>query len=346
MCFFLKSFQNNINQFFFKRILIAPLDWGLGHATRCIPIIKELQRRQIEVIIAAEGAIATLLQREFPEIKIIPLKGYNISYGKRKNLFLLKIISQLPKIWKAIQYEKYWLNDMIALHKIEAVISDNRLGFCSKKVPSFFITHQLQIKSGSFFLDKIIRHFNYYFINQFDECWIPDVESADNYAGTLSHPEVFPKIPVKYIGPLSRFKKLTQEKKYKIAIVLSGPEPQRTIFENKIINQLKDVNVSTVIVRGLPNEIQQLSLTNQQVILHNYLDAVELSDLMQQSEIVIARSGYSTIMDLVAIGQQAVLVPTPGQTEQEYLAKYLSEKGLFKTMNQSDFELKNIIKDL
>jgi len=330
LCFFFKIPKNIINHFSFKRILIAPLDWGLGHATRCIPIIKELQQRQIEVIIAADGAIATLLQREFPEIKIIPLKGYNISYGKRKNLFLLKIISQLPKIWKAIQHERYWLNDMIALHKIEAVISDNRLGFCSKKVPSFFITHQLQIKSGSFFLDKIIRHFNYYFINQFDECWIPDVESADNYAGTLSHPKVFPKIPIKYIGPLSRFKKSTQEKKYKIAIVLSGPEPQRTIFENNIINQLKDVNVSIVLVRGLPNETQQLSLTNQQVILHNYLDAAELSDLVQQSEIVIARSGYSTIMDLVAIGQQAILVPTPGQTEQEYLAKYLSEKDYSK----------------
>ena len=342
----MKISKNIINHFSFKRILIAPLDWGLGHATRCIPIIKELQQRQIEVTIAADGAIATLLQREFPEIKIICLKGYNISYGKWKNLFLLKIISQLPKMWKVIQYERNWLNDMIALHKIEAVISDNRFGFCSKKVPSFFITHQLQIKSGSFFLDKIIRHFNYYFINQFDECWIPDIESADNYAGTLSHPTVFPKIPVKYIGLLSRFKKSAQEKKYKIAIVLSGPEPQRTIFEKKIIAQLDDIKVPAVLVLGLPNEIQELSLTNQQVTLHNYLDAAALSNLMQQSEIVIARSGYSTIMDLVSIGQRAVLVPTPGQTEQEYLAKYLSEKGLFKTMKQSDFELKNVIKEL
>lgn len=341
----MSNLEHLIKQFSGKKVLVAPLDWGLGHATRCIPIIKMLKDCKAEVLIGAEGSAALLQNREFPNIKILPLKGYRIKYSKSKAFFFFNILSQLPKIARAVNYEKKWLDKMIESEKIDVVISDNRLGLSNQKIPCYFITHQLHIKSGFSFLDKIIQKINYSYINQFKECWVPDFENQDNYAGELSHPKILPQVPVKYIGLLSRFQKSDVQKKYRLAIVLSGPEPQRTIFENKIINQLKFINDSVLLVRGLPDEKQPLKALPQNVTWYDHLQAEALSVAMQQSEIVLSRSGYSTIMDLIAIEQKAVLVPTPGQTEQEYLAKYLSEIGLFISISQAELDLKKLLKN-
>lgn len=339
----MSNLEHLIKQFSGKKVLVAPLDWGLGHATRCIPIIKMLKDSNAEVLVGAEGSAALLQNREFPNIKILPLKGYRIKYTKSKAFFFFNILLQLPKIARTVTYEKKWLDKIIESEKIDVVISDNRLGLSNKKIPCYFITHQLHIKSGFSYLDKIIQKINYSYINQFKECWVPDLEGDNNYAGELSHPTTLPQVSVTYIGLLSRFQKSDVQKKYKLAIVLSGPEPQRTIFENKIINQLKFINDSVLLVRGLPDEKQPLKALPQNVTWYDHLHAEALSVAMQQSEIVLSRSGYSTIMDLIAIDQQAVLVPTPGQTEQGYLAKYLSEKGLFKSMTQDELDLKKVL---
>jgi uncharacterized protein (TIGR00661 family) len=299
-----------------------------------------------EVFIGAEGSAAILQNREFPNIQILPLRGYRIQYAKFKVFFFINILLQLPKIARAVNYEKKWLDKIIDTEKIDVVISDNRLGLSSKKIPCYFITHQLHIKSSFSLLDKIIQNINYSYINQFKECWVPDLENENNYAGELSHPKILPKVPVKYIGLLSRFQKADVQKKYNLAIVISGPEPQRTIFENKILGQLKLIDVSVLLVRGLPDEKQPLKSLLQNITYYNHLDAEALSVAMQQSEIILSRSGYSTIMDLIAIGQKAFLVPTPGQTEQEYLAKYLSEKGLFKSIAQDELDLKKVLNSI
>lgn len=332
-----------IKQFSGKKVLVAPLDWGLGHATRCIPIIKMLKDCNAEVLIGAEGAAAILQNREFPNIQILPLKGYRIKYAKSKAFFFINILLQLPKIARAVNYEKKWLDKIIDTEKIDVVISDNRLGLSSKKITCYFITHQLHIKSSFSLLDKIIQNINYSYINQFKECWVPDLKDENNYAGKLSHPKTLPKVPVKYIGLLSRFQKADVQKKYKLAIVISGPEPQRTLFENKIVDQLKYIHDSVLLVRGLPDEKRPLKSLPKNITCYNHLHAEALSIAMQQSEKVFSRSGYSTIMDLIAIEQKAVLVPTPGQTEQEYLAKYLSEKGVFELMLQNDLNLSKVI---
>ena len=335
-----------LKQFSGKKVLVAPLDWGLGHATRCIPIIKILRDCNAEVLVGAEGSAALLLNREFPNIQILPLKGYRIKYAKSKAFFFFNILLQLPKIARAVTYEKKWLDKIIESEKIDIVISDNRLGLSNQKIPCYFITHQLHIKSGFSFSDKIIQKINYSYINQFTACWVPDLENEDNYAGELSHPKILPQVPVKYVGLLSRFQKSDVQKKYKLAIVLSGPEPQRTIFENKILVQLKLIDDSVLLVRGLPDEKYPLKSLSQNITYYNHLHAEALSVAMQQSEIVLSRSGYSTIMDLIAIEQKAFLVPTPGQTEQEYLAQYLSEKGIFKMILQDELDLKNMLNNI
>ncbi len=322
-----------------RRILLSPLDWGLGHATRCIPLISLLNKQNIEVIVAGEGAFISLLKKEFPGIVILPLKGYRVSYSRYKNRFFFKILLQLPKIVAAIIYEKRWLRRAVAEFNPIAIISDNRFGFCTKKTPCIFITHQLFIHTGHPLIDRIAQKINYEYINKFDECWVPDIAGGHNLAGELSHPRILPQTPVKYLGILSRFKKIPVQKDIELLIMISGPEPQRSIFENILLAQTRNSEDKVVVIRGLPGETDTLPSENKYISIFNHLPANELNELIQRSNLVIARCGYSTIMDLAVLNQQAILVPTPGQPEQEYLARYLKEKKLCYTTLQENFSL-------
>ncbi|MEP6673508.1 MAG: glycosyltransferase [Ferruginibacter sp.] len=327
------------------RVLVAPLDWGLGHATRCIPIIKELIANGLDVIVAASGRSEILLRTEFPELRFLFLRGYNISFSKKKIGLFLKIIRQLPGIKNTIAYEHMWLNNCIKEHGIDIVISDNRPGLYHESVKTIYITHQLNIKTGNPFSSWIANRIHYRYINKFSECWVPDAAEEINLAAILSHPYSLPKIPVKYLGPLSRFeKKNNLPKKYDLMILLSGPEPQRSLLEEKIVEQLKNYTAKKIIlVRGLPGNSEMQPFSNATIQQYNHLAAEELNTLIQQSQLVIARSGYTTIMDLVKLQQKAVLVPTPGQSEQEYLADYLMEKKIFYSVQQQNFVLDKIL---
>lgn len=324
-------------------VLIAPLDWGLGHATRCIPIIKELIANHYTVIIAAAANTEALLKNEFPQLVFLYLDGYNVNYSKTKWGLPLKLIAQLPKIYKAIKKENNWLQKAIDEYKIDIVISDNRPGLFSKKIKCIYITHQLTIKAKIFFIERWLQKIHYKYINKFTECWVPDYEGEKSLAGILSNPKTKPKIPLKYINPLSRFIKKELPIIYDAAIVLSGPEPQRTIFENIILNQLKNTTKKMVLVRGLPENNVKLNIENLNITTHNFLNADRLNEVMLQSSLIISRSGYSTIMDLEVLQKKAVLVPTPGQTEQEYLAKLLAAKSSYKFVVQNEFNIKNFV---
>jgi predicted glycosyltransferase len=327
-----------------KRALVVPLDWGLGHATRCVPIITVLLAQGFEVFIGAEGAGAALLKKEFPLLKILPFQGYRIFYSKNKMYFLWKVMAQFPKIMKAIFIENRWLKKIINEHKIDIVISDNRFGLYNKDVRCIFITHQLQIKTGNSFTEKIVQKVNYTYINKFDECWVIDEKGNRNLAGDLSHPIELPNTKVKYIGALSRLKKYEVEKQYDLLAILSGPEPQRTIFENILLTQMQFLKLDMVLVRGLPAEENILEIEDLKI--YNHLPATVLNELILASKKIIARSGYTTVMDIAALQQKAIFVPTPGQTEQEYLAKYLSMKKYCIAEKQDGFNLQNALDKL
>lgn len=324
-------------------VLVAPLDWGLGHATRCIPIINMLISKNCSVIIAADGAVEVLLKNVFPTVAFIKLSGYNVSYSKTKAGLPLKIFMQLPKIFKRIKAENSWLQKTIKEHNIDVVISDNRPGLFSSNVTCIYITHQLTIKANNFLLEKWMQKVHYKYINKFTECWVPDYEGANNLAGELSHPKIKPKTPVTYISPLSRFSKKDVPIIYDATIVLSGPEPQRTIFEKIIFDQLKINTKKIALVRGLPNSDIYLTDLPKNVLCYNFLNTDELNTLMLQSNLIICRSGYSSIMDLEVLQKKAIFVPTPGQTEQEYLAKLLAQKGSYKFIEQDKFDLQKIL---
>lgn len=325
------------------RVLVAPLDWGLGHATRCIPIIKELIRLDCTVLIVGEGPIINLLKKEFPASVFLRCKGYKISYSRNKKWLTLKIFFQLPKILSAIYREHKWLKKVIIDQSVDAIISDNRLGMFAQKIPSIYITHQLFIRTGSWFTEKIAQKIHYYFIKKYKACWVPDSEYS-GLAGILSHPKKRPGNLV-FIGPLSRLNSVQNfESAYDVLILLSGPEPQRTIFENQILIQIESFPGSVLFARGLPFEKKHVELNNQSVKVLNHVSTEELNIIMARSKVVIARCGYTTIMDLAGLRKTAILIPTPGQTEQEYLAEYLMEKKYFLTVSQEQFSFPELLK--
>lgn len=325
-----------------KKILIAPLDWGLGHATRCISIIRCLQKYNCLVTIAASGKVKKLLQAEFPELSFIELPGYNILYTKSKRLLPLKILIQIPKILRIIRFENKWLRRVLSENKFDAIISDNRYGFYSNQCPSIFITHQLLIKAGSAGLEKLLQNINYRYIHRFTQCWVPDFEGALNIAGSLSHPPNQPSIPVKYIGPLARFtRQSSNNNSFKWLVILSGPEPQRSLLEEKIFEVAAKTTDSFMIVRGLPGEsATPVSLPNCQVF--NHLDTAAMGAAIASCEFVISRCGYTTVMELLALKKKSVCIPTPGQTEQEYLAMHLYQQKWCYSFSQQDDFLKQL----
>jgi len=317
---------------------VAPLDWGLGHATRSVPIIRDLLNSHSEVWLAGEGMQEKLLREEFPSLPFLPLKGYRVKYGK--SVLTGKILLQIPSILRSIKEENKWLKEQVSNHGFDAVISDNRYGLYHEKIFSVFITHQLCIKSSfGKWSEKILQQWSYKFINRFHECWVPDEEEENNLAGELSHPVKLPSIPTKYIGTLSRFEKknIDQIKKH-LLIILSGPEPQRTILENKVIDQIVNYPATATIVRGLPGEKNIVPSTNT-IHFYNHLSSAELNREAMKAEFIISRSGYSTIMDIAALQKKSILIPTPGQTEQEYLADHLMKKQFAFCINQNDLSL-------
>ena len=321
-----------------KRILVAPLNWGIGHATRCIPLINALISHNYEVVIAADGRPLHLLITEFPDLEIVRFSGYNIKYSKYVPMSVSMLL-QLPKLLWNIKKEHETLNQIIDDYKIDGVISDNRFGLFTSKVPSIFITHQLQIQSP-YFSDEI-RKFNYKYINKFDVCWIMDGEK-ENLAGSLSKPKLLPNNSL-YIGAQSRFEKREEEKEYDFLAIVSGPEPQRTILEKGLIKALKDREEKSIIVLGKPELNTSEQLGN--LTIKSHLNAKDLNTAILQSDLIICRPGYSTIMDLAKLGKKAIFIPTPGQTEQEYLVENFMQKGICFAQNQSDFDLEKAISE-
>lgn len=280
----------------------------------------------------------TLMQQEFPQISTINIEGYNVFYHLSKKSFVWKIFRQIPKIIKHINAENRWLSRILKEHHFDIVISDNRFGLHNSSVYCIFITHQLHIKSGiNKWADRIIQAFNYRYIKRFNECWVPDYAEEINISGELSHGNLIPN-NVQYIGILSRFKKIVAEKKYDVLIILSGPEPSRTNWENKLLLELQLYKGRVCFVRGLP-EVETSIRSGKNTDIYNHLSGQELNLAIEQSEWVICRSGYTSVMDLVTLRHKAILVPTPGQPEQEYLAKYLYQKKLFYTVAESKFSL-------
>jgi uncharacterized protein (TIGR00661 family) len=321
------------------RVLVAPLDWGLGHASRCIPIIEELIKRNFEVVVAADRRPFKLLQEAFPNLEFAHLKGLEVRYPKHLPMSIYMVLKS-PQFFSMLRNEQLMIKQLVENFKLDAIISDNRYGLHHADVPSILITHQLFIQAP--FLKPILRKLIGKYIKQFNRCWVPDFEGPINLSGELSHAKSALN-NIDFIGPLSRFSSSKAEKqtiKRELMVLLSGPEPSRSLFERKILDQLQLFKGEVLVVRGLIGDKEHTHKWQKgNILMLNHLNTEQMEQEILQSEIVLCRAGYSSIMDLISLNKRAILVPTPGQTEQEYLAEYHSQKELFYCVAEDDLEI-------
>ena len=324
-----------------KKVLIAPLDWGLGHATRMVPIINHYLSTGWNVFLAGDGASGEWLKKRYPNLTFLKLPGYQMQYSK-KIPFVLQMIRSLPRIALSISRERRRIKALQRQFRFDLILSDNRYGVRVKDVKSYIFSHQINIRFA--FARKQIFKIQKAFFRRFDGVLVPDFPTYPNLAGDLSALKKGQdvEVPLYYLGALSRFSQVHYvhgKPRYKYAAVISGPEPHKSLFVAQVIGAFSQIDDRTlVIVNGV---VKPATLPDQIDYIISPSDD-DFLKMIQSAEVLISRSGYTTLMDLLYLDLPAVLVPTPGQTEQEYLARYWSDQGWAQMIDQQDFELKKI----
>ncbi len=324
-------------------ILISPLDWGLGHATRCIPVILEILKAGHKITLAGYGRSLIMLKKEFPLLESIELQGFSPSYPRKGNL-ILHLLMHLPMFLKSIIHEHIELRKLISRYHFDIIISDNRYGLWNKNIRSILITHQVMIKTpkGFKFAEYLLYRISCLFISRFDTCWIPDFAEYPGLSGDFTHKYPLPA-NAEFIGPLTRFQRSdTLPHQYSgkghIVVIISGPEPQRSIFEDLVTNQLSALNQTAIIISGKP-ELDKIVDSPGNLTILTHLTTDELQSVIVSSKLIVCRSGYSSLMDLQGLGVKALFIPTPGQTEQLYLAELHHNSGTVLWRKQENLNL-------
>ncbi|NNE26795.1 MAG: glycosyltransferase [Saprospiraceae bacterium] len=304
-------------------VIVAVLNWGLGHACRSMPIIDCLHSQGKNVIIASDGIALEVLTKRYPDLDYESLPAYKVRY-KSKHLSGI-VFRNIPNVARAIFKERKTAQKLVKKYNADLIVSDSRFGFRSGKCRSVIISHQLSMQAESKFIKALMNIPNRGLLNAFDEVWVPDYQDR-KLTGTLSKNK---KIKNKvFIGPLSTLKKVETAKQYDIAIILSGPESARTNLENTLIHKYQDSNKRVVLVRGTKEGIR--TSTPDHWTIYDLATRRDIEHILSSTSQVISRSGYTSIMDYYLLGVPAQLIPTPGQSEQEYLAKHLAGKYGFQ----------------
>jgi UDP:flavonoid glycosyltransferase YjiC (YdhE family) len=321
-----------------KKVLVAPLDWGLGHATRCVPVIRALIDNGHNVVLGVTPLTRKILDEEFPALQRVDLPVSEISYSKVLPVWA-SILMDYKRLKKVVEEETLLAEKIVKVHNIDVIISDNRYGFYCKGIKNIFLTHQLWIKTPV--MSKSANSINHTYIKNFSEVWIPDFQNEENnLAGELSHGDK-DEFNIKYIGILSRLEPVTpdSDKPYMYTFLISGPEPKRTLFEEEVVNYLNVFKGKFALVRGttVPSNF---IMRNLNCDVFDMPSKMQLEKILANSKMVVCRSGYSTLMDLIALKRPAFLYPTYGQTEQSYLASYLNNKyGMKKIRKVEDISI-------
>jgi len=320
-----------------KRILYAVLNWGYGHTVHSFPLIEHLNKNH-DVILAADGKARILLQRRFPENLCIHLKDARINYSQKKALMPVYLAIQAVKMLLGMGREHRITNNLVKNMKIDRIISDNRYGVWNKYIPSFLITHQLRFRMPFRKLEGLSLFFNRLIFKGFSAVWVIDSPDINlNLSGDLSHNNPLSAHPkVRFMGLWSDLKPIAIKEDIDLLVILSGPEPQRTVFENILIEQFSGLIGNFVLVRGTEKpEIK----TMESLEIIGLADRTTINNLIARSRMVICRSGYTSTMDLVRMGKKAIMVPTPGQSEQEYQAELYHKRGWFYSVSQDALDL-------
>lgn len=327
-----------------KTILYAVLNWGLGHATRSIPIIKYLIQQNYKLIIASDGEALLLLQKEFPNLIFEETSSYNVVYSNSSSSFNSTLAKQIPKFMNTIKLEQTNCKGLVKKHQVDFIISDNRYGFYHHQIPCALICHQLHLLyESNALVEKIVNKSYQVYLKKFKQLWVPDFASPNSISNKLS---ILNWNNVQFIGADSRFEKLNLPIQYHVVAVLSGPEPQRSLLEQQLAKELSNTKGNHLLIRGTKNGEKLLEFENIEII--DFATSELLNQKIEESAVIICRSGYTSVIDLLKLQKKALLIPTPGQIEQEYLAKNLKQNNWFAIANQENFglskELPNIEK--
>lgn len=346
------------------KTLVAPLNWGLGHASRCVALVRRLLASGDDVVIGGDGESLVLLRQHFPELRYVELAPLELRYS-RGNSQMWAMLASIPKVLRWMIHDHRRLQEIQRVEQFDRIVSDNRFGCWVDDdvdvdvdvdvdddggVVTVYMTHQVHIclPCGWQWADGVASRIHACVYNKYKELWIPDYEEEErSLAGRLSHGERGKREMgkgkrgmEKYIGPLSRFESLdvarikTAEPAYDVVAVLSGLEPQRTMLEETIRSwAVRTPEERVLIVRGKvrsANENVDVDVDDDvdgNVVMVDSMGDEELARVMMGAKRIIVRSGYSTIMDLACLGllDKAELIPTPGQSEQEYLKRWIEK---------------------
>lgn len=331
-----------------KTAIVCPLDWGLGHASRCIPVIFALQDAGYRVVVAADGLPLKFLREEMgSKVEYYVLPGRTIRYQKSGSLLFALALQAFPFL-KAVWSEHRAIKRLIEKTNATLVVSDNRYGLFTPRAKTVIISHQLFviIPPALKWAEPLVWKSLQFVMTRFDHCWVPDNHDFPNLSGKLSHHDSVPSNS-RFVGPLSRFSLVNPEHFINplptdfpgqfYLVVLSGPEPQRSILEEMLTQQFSALRLPVVMVLGKPGE--KVLSSSGTMIKTSHLNTLEMAFLLKNCQLVVCRSGYSSLMDLAVFGKKALLVPTPGQTEQEYLAEYIKESGQAFCVPQEELSL-------
>ena len=324
------------------KIAFGVCSLGIGHATRSLPVIKKLVDEGHEVVIISHDRALSLLKRELPDLKYYDVPDYPIQYTEKAHQFIPYIIANSHRIIKSmIEYHRVFLS-LDSRENFDIIVSDSRYDIFNRFKPSFLIMHQLRIMLKSSVMRGGTMIYNSYMSKFFRKIIVPDFQN-NSLSGQMSHNVRFiPNEKIEYVGPLSSFKNRNLDRDIDVLISISGPEPQRTLFEKIVLSQLEDINGHVIVTLGRPESIHS---EEKNVEIYSFLPSEKREEIMNRAKVVISRSGYSTIMDLAVVGGKAGFVPTPGQPEQRYLAQHLKDMGITASMSQDQMNLRELVND-
>lgn len=322
------------------KTLFAVCSWGLGHATRDIPLMRGILKAKHSLTIVGRGRSLELLKGELGDrCQYVSMSDYSSVYSE-KDFSVAKFLGYFPFYIDEIVKEHIKIKKLVRKEKYERIISDSRFGVYDKKIPSYFVFHQLRFISPARIklFEMATEGFNYSFFKEnFSMFLVPD-DKKNTLSGDLSHNlRYFKDNKVEYLGIISDLKKREVKQDIDYFISLSGPEPQRTVLEKIILQQASSLKGKVVIALGRPED--QSNRTFNHLDIFGYLGRKKQEEIMNRAKLVITRSGYSTLMELAALNKKALLIPTPGQTEQVYLADYHKKKGNFYSVSQDELNL-------
>ncbi len=329
-----------MNEHTTKKVLFGTSSWGLGHATRDLNLIRGLLSRGCDVTLVSTGNALQVLKDELGDsCRYLDWPDIPSSVARSSFLFYMKTTTNIPRIIWTWHNEKRLVSNLLRREHFDLIVTDHRNGLVRSDVPSYFITHSPRYIAPwrDPFMEGVMEWFLARWFAPVRGILVPDDEDG-GMSGDMSHKIRFtPREKITYLGILSSVHRRDLPQDIDYFITISGPEPQRTMFAEKVLSQVKALSGKIVIALGIPGG-RAPELGNG-IEVYPYLNREKQEEMLNRAKLVVCRSGYTTLMELAEIGRRALLIPTPGQSEQEYLAKTLRERGVFYSVKQTKLDL-------